>query len=548
MTTGAAQEIVLASDEERHRRALEASGIGTWEIDLTTDMVACDPLVPELFGLPRGERCPMRELLARVLYDDATWLEQQFELARCGAHRDGLLFECRVERDESDVRWIESQGVVCVDEKGEPARYIGTVADITTRKRAELGRDTRSERADQAQVEARDRIQLLSEELQRADQRKDELLAMLGHELRNPMAAISTSLHLLGQAQGDAAKVARYQEVAGRHMDSLVRLVDDLLDIARISHGKVELRREPLDLAEVVVMAAGAMRPDIEAHGHRLELSIADGPFPLHGDAARLAQVVTNLLSNAIKFTSDGGAIGVELTREPIGSASRAVLRVVDNGRGVPKAMLHRIFDMFTQVDPGIDRGAGGLGVGLTLVKSMVEQHGGRVIAMSDGAGKGTKVVVRLPLDGHTSQPPAPRPQRAEPAHGTRRVVIVEDSDDARIMLKELLESVGHEVEVEVDGAAGAERVAEVKPDAAVIDLGLPLVDGYEVARRVRAQSEGDRPLLIALTGYGGAEVRAKAEAAGFDLHFTKPVDVRKLFRAIERGRQQGGAPPQPRA
>jgi PAS domain S-box-containing protein len=540
MTSGATPHIAFTSDEDRRRFALESSGIGTWELDLKTDMVACDPIVPELFGLPPAVHCSMRELLDRLLYEDAVQLEQHIDRARCGGHRDGLVVEYRVEHALKELRWIEAHGRVAVDEDGEPVRFTGTVMDITDRKQAELERTESLKRDVAGHNKARDRIQALAEELQRADQRKDELLAMLGHELRNPMAAISTSLHLLGHADGDADKIARYQAIAGRQMDSLVRLVDDLLDVARISHGKVTLRREPLELADVVRNAVDSARPAIEARRHRLEVFIASGTYPMKGDAARLEQVVGNLLANAVKYTDEGGSITVDLAREPIARVPHAILRVIDSGRGVPKEMVHRIFDMFVQVDPGIERSAGGLGVGLTLVKNMVEQHGGRVIAMSEGVGMGTKLVVRLPLD-ELELPVAPRPasRQGESPCGPRKVVIVEDSFDTRTMLKELLESVGHEVEVADDGVAGAERVSQLKPDAALIDIGLPLIDGFEVARRVRAQHEGDRPLLIALTGYGGADVRAKAEAAGFDLHFTKPVDLRKLFRAIERGRER---------
>jgi signal transduction histidine kinase len=267
--------------------------------------------------------------------------------------------------------------------------------DITERKQAELERTESLKRDVVGHDKARDRIQALAEELQRADQRKDELLAMLGHELRNPMAAISTSLHLLGQAEGDPGKIARYQAIAGRQMDSLVRLVDDLLDVARISHGKVTLRREPLDLADVVRNAVDSARPAIEARRHHLDVFIAPGTYPMNGDAARLEQVVGNLLANAVKYTDEGGSIAIDLAREPIARVPHAILRVIDNGRGVPKEMVYRIFDMFTQVDPGIERSGGGLGVGLTLVKNMVEQHGGRVIAISEGVGMGAKLVVR---------------------------------------------------------------------------------------------------------------------------------------------------------
>jgi signal transduction histidine kinase len=391
-----------------------------------------------------------------------------------------------------------------------------------------------------AHVKARKRVQTLAEELQLADRRKDEFLAMLAHELRNPLGAIGTALELLKQDGDDGSKLERHRGTAERQLSNLVRLVDDLLDVARITRGKVELRRDAIDFGSVVRSAIQATQAFIEARGHAIEVSIDPGSYPMVADAARLEQVVTNLLTNAAKYTEQPGKVTVQLTRQRMAGALQSVLRVSDTGRGIPPGMLSRIFDVFTQIDPGIDRSAGGLGVGLTLVKRLVELHHGRVIAMSEGQDKGSKLVVRLPLDKDALPQLASQPAEATSAaavQSARRVVIVEDSDDAREALKELLESAGHEVAVANDGAKGVEQVSVLSPDVAVIDIGLPLIDGYEVARRLRAEPGTDHTFLIALSGYGGPGVRAKAEAAGFDLHLTKPVDLRKLFQALQRSR-----------
>ena len=316
-------------------------------------------------------------------------------------------------------------------------------------------------------------------------------------------------------------------------MGSLVRLVDDLLDVSRISRGKVELRREPMDLAGVVERAVTATRPQVEGRGHALSLAIEGGPFQLDADATRLEQVLVNLLNNAAKYTDPGGEISVRLERRD----SEAVLRVRDTGRGIPRDMLERVFEVFVQVSPTIDRGTGGLGLGLTLVKRLVELHGGHVEALSDGEGKGSEFVVRLPLAAPAGAVVQPEPGAAGPRvpEGRKRILLVEDTEDARNTLKELLESLGHQVTMAAEGNDGAAKALELLPDVALIDVGLPGIDGYEVARRVRAAEAGKELFLVALTGYGGSEERAKAEAAGFDLHVTKADRRRRAAGRVER-------------
>jgi signal transduction histidine kinase/ActR/RegA family two-component response regulator len=380
------------------------------------------------------------------------------------------------------------------------------------------------------QVYARQRIEALMQELTLQSQRKDEFLAMLGHELRNPIAAISTALTLLDQVDGDGAKSARYRETARRQMNSLVRLVDDLLDVARITRGKVELKKEPADLGAIVQHALSATRSVLEARDHELSVTFASGAFRILGDATRIEQVVVNLLTNAAKYTEPGGSIEVRLTHDEQAALPTAMLSVRDTGRGIPPDMLDRVFELFTQVSPGIDRRTGGLGLGLTLVKHLVEMHGGSVSAHSAGLGQGSEFAIRLPL---WNEPVAASAAEQEPPKvanaDRRRVVLVEDSEDVRELLKECIEQLGHEVFVAQDGALGLDIIARVWPEIALVDVGLPGIDGYEVARRVRSQARGQSVRLIALTGYGGEEVTKAARAAGFDEHITKPIDMNRL-------------------
>jgi signal transduction histidine kinase len=396
------------------------------------------------------------------------------------------------------------------------------------------------------QVQARAQVERLAaaehaarSRAEEADRRKDEFLAMLAHELRNPLAALSTALEMMGHVRGEEAREARLRDTCNRQVFNLVRLVDDLLDVSRITRGKVELRKKEVDLASIVQNAIATSRGHIDGRGHELTVTFAPGDFRLEADATRLEQVVSNLLTNAAKYTDAGGRISVRLRREEAGGLPWAVLHVSDTGRGIAPDMLDKVFDMFVQVSPSIDRSSGGLGIGLTLVKRLVGMHGGTVSAHSAGLGKGSEFVVRLPLAVPASRP-VPAAPRAVPAlreaspPPRRRVVVVEDREDVREMLKELLEELGHEVEEAADGLEGAAKVLEVLPDVALVDVGLPGIDGFELARRVRASQQGGSLYLVALTGYGGSEVRAKALEAGFDLHLVKPLNVSDLPQVLD--------------
>ncbi len=368
------------------------------------------------------------------------------------------------------------------------------------------------------------REQTARQEAETANRTKDEFLAMLGHELRNPLGAISNAAHLLerlGQP-GDATAVAR--GIIGRQTAHLTRLMDDLLDIGRVMTGKILLDRKPIDLREVAERAVGTLR-----EGGRLErhiVSFGGVPAWIDADATRIEQIVANLVSNALKYTPPGGSIKVHVTRK----ASTAVLRVEDDGLGIRMDLLPRVFDLFVQGQPPPDRTQSGLGIGLTLVKRIAELHGGSVEAQSDGLGTGTAVTVKFPV---IAKPGRETGERDAPAEVARRILIVEDNDDAREMLRTLLELRHHAVREAVDGPSGIEAALQFQPDIALIDVGLPGLDGYEVARRLRASEGAKRMRLIALTGFGLPKDALRAREAGFDAHVVKPVDPDHLAQIL---------------
>ena len=360
--------------------------------------------------------------------------------------------------------------------------------------------------------------------LQASDRAKDEFLAMLSHELRNPLAALTTAAHVLKLAAPGEAAAVHARAVVDRQTKHMARLVGDLLDISRVAMGKVALERERFNLAEAAANVLSTWRASGRVERHRLLQDLK--PAWVDADRARIEQILSNLLDNAVKFTPAGRQIAVRLAQE----GESAVLRVSDEGAGLAPGSAERMFDLFVQGERGLDRAAGGLGVGLALVKRLTEMHGGSVAAESAGPGQGATFTVRLPA----VLPPAQREKSASPVLlAPRRVLIVEDNDDARHMLHAALAFSGHEVREARDGTSGLALAAEEHPDVALIDIGLPDLDGYEVARRLRAAPGGRRMGLIAITGYGQAEDQRRAYEAGFDAHLTKPVAPERLRQVM---------------
>lgn len=368
-----------------------------------------------------------------------------------------------------------------------------------------------------------------AEEAQReADRRKDEFLATLAHELRNPLAPIQNAVHVLCMRELGDPKLSGACAVVKRQVQQLTRLIDDLLDVSRISRGKLELRRERIDLARVVECALETSRPLLTAAGHRYSVALPARPLFVDGDPTRLAQVLANLLNNAAKYTPPGGSIELAVEQDGAG----ALVHVRDDGIGIPPEMLDRIFDMFVQADTSLGRPHGGLGIGLTLVRSLVEMHGGQVTAASAGPGRGSQFTVRLPLAEGS------RPAAGEPASGTAapppcRILVADDNNDAADTLAMMLELMGHEVHVAYDGIQAVREAEKFSPAVVFLDIGMPGMDGYEVARRLRRSPATRDAFLVAVTGWGQESDRRRSREAGFDHHAVKPLELAELERLL---------------
>jgi PAS domain S-box-containing protein len=432
------------------------------------------------------------------------------------AVRTGRPFEReqRFRRADGAYRWFLCRAVPLCDEQGRAVKWFGNCTDI------------------EGQRQARDA-------LAEADRRKDEFLAMLSHELRNPLAPLANAAHVLETAGRDEVACRRAAGVIGRQVQHLARLVDDLLDVARVTRGKVELRKEPVELAAVLRRAVETSRPLLDARRHELALSLPAAPVPLEADPTRLAQVVSNLLNNAAKYTPEGGHIW--LAGE--GAGGQAVVRVRDDGGGIPPEFLPRAFDLFAQGDRSPARAEGGLGIGLSLVRSLVELHGGTVEAASDGPGRGSEFVVRLPLAA--GRPAAEGPRGEAAAGGGRkagpgkpaaqRVLVVDDNRDSADSLALLLSLWGHEARVAYDGPAALEAARDYRPGLVLLDIGLPGMTGLEVARRLRQEVGLRDALLVAMTGHGRDEDRRRSQEAGLSAHLVKPVAPEELAGLLAR-------------
>jgi PAS domain S-box-containing protein len=405
----------------------------------------------------------------------------------------------RVKAKNGEWRWVEAYGLPWFATGGQYAGHVFVTLDITQAVQAE-------------------------DALKEADRRKDEFLATLAHELRNPLAPICNLMPLMGRP-GGARTADRLQEVIQRQVKQLVRLVDDLMDVSRVTRGKIELRKTPLQLADVVRSAIEESQPLIDSAGHRLTVSVPEGALPLDADPVRLTQVFANLINNAARYTEKGGQIWVTAYRD----GNDAVVSVGDNGRGIRQDMLPRVFEMFAQETHSSGGSQGGLGIGLTLVYNLVKMHGGSVEAKSEGPERGSEFIVRLPLS-QTSRPDSgSETGGATGALATRRVLVVDDNRDAADSLAMLLEFLGADTHVVDNGPAALTALETFRPTAVLLDIGMPGMDGYEVAQRIRQQAQFNDIKLIAVTGWGQEADRRSSRESGFDHHLTKPVDMTAL-------------------
>jgi PAS domain S-box-containing protein len=492
----------LLVNEERLRLALHAGKLGVWDWDIEANILSWSDSLYPMHGVTREEfRGTLEFFEALVHPDDRSLVARAIERALADEKR--LALEFRVVRRDGETVWVYTDAAV-IRQDGRPSRMMGATVDITERKRAE-------------------------QSLLDANRRKDEFLATLAHELRNPLAPLVNMLHLMQRTNGNDALQAEARDTMERQLKHLVRLVDDLLDVGRITRNRLELRRERVELTAVIRQALDGCRSLIDQFEQQLTVALPAEPIYVDADPVRLVQVFGNLLNNACKFTPRGGQITLAAGEE----SGNAVVSVADTGVGIDPDMVPRVFDLFAQVDGSLEHSRGGLGIGLTLVKQLVEMHGGRVEAESHGPGSGSRFTVRLPaLAGSPSDEPRPvigPPPVTEP----RRVLVVDDNRDAAESLAKILRIVGHEPFLAHDGLQAVEEAERLRPDIILLDLGLPLLNGFDTCHRIRQEPWGAHMVLIAITGWGQEDYRRRSDQAGFDDHLVKPVQPSQLLDVI---------------
>jgi len=511
------REAALAASEERWRLALEGADLGSWDVDLLSGTAVWNRRHAELLGYPADSRpTTMERWRERVDPEDVEAVEVAMDQAR--REHSAFAVEHQLHRaDTGELRWLALYGRFQYDAAGTAVRFSGVSRDVTEHKRLEIERE--------GYLAA----------LQEADRRKDTFLATLSHELRNPLAPIRNAAEVLTSAKITPMQLRWAQSVIRRQVTHMAWLLDDLLDLARITQGKLRLRRQPCTLRSVVESALETSRPFLDRKDHELTIRLPEKNLTLNADPLRLAQVLSNLLTNSAKYTDAGGKIELAARVD-----DQLIISVKDNGIGIPPEQLHRLFMMFSQVAPYSARAEGGLGIGLALVKGLMDLHGGSVEARSGGPGKGSEFIVRLPLietvtetDSKPAELPSAMPEKL-------RVLIADDNQDAAESLAMLLALEGCEVRTAYDGEAAVSVAQLFRPQVALLDMMMPKLDGCATARALRQQRGGDELCLIALTGRGQEQDKRQTDAAGFAAHLTKPVDPSRLRRLLAQARTNG--------
>ena len=506
-------EAALRTSEERRRLALDAADLGTWHVDITTRVTKTDERFRAIFGTTE-EWTDYLQLFSVMHPDDLPGVERAVAAATKPDNPVPYAIEYRIAHPDGTVRWVFAKGGLIYegDAGTKVASFSGTVMDITARKLIEQERER------------------LVAQLRDADRQKDEFLATLAHELRNPLAPIHSGLHLMKLGQSDAEALEKTRSMMERQVEQMTHLIDDLMDVTRINQGKIVLKKTRINLADAVRNAVDICRPLIDARGHALIVTLPPEPVYVDGDLTRLSQMFANLLNNAAKYTDAGGRIRVVVERQ----RTEAILSVEDNGVGIAAENLTRVFDMFSQIDRSLEKSQGGLGIGLHIVRRLVELHDGRISVASGGHGAGSRFVVRLPA--------------ALPAgiHGgddrgvvltytpaRRRILVVDDNQDVATSLAEILTIMGNDTRTAFNGEQACIVAEAFRPDVVVMDIGMPKVNGYEACRRIRGEPWGQNIVIIAQSGWGQEDDKRKSQEAGFTAHMVKPLDLPALAELL---------------
>jgi PAS domain S-box-containing protein len=500
----ARKQVERALDDARNRLsfALRAGGAGSFDWDISSNVIAWSEESLSLHGFSSEDPPLAREAwLDSLNADDRPVVQASLERALVDGE---LAAEYRIRRNDGEPRWIQISGQTIYGDDGKPRRVLGVLADITKRKVAE-------------------------ESLREADRRKDEFLAMLSHELRNPLAPIQNVAHILMAERLDPAMIRWGVDVLRRQASHLTRLVDDLLDVARITRGAITMRKEALSIASVLDAAVEVVEPVLAAKRQTINLDVRSSPLHVEGDPVRLTQVFGNILTNAAKYSPDRTTIDVvgEATTDAV------IVRVRDQGIGLDSRDLPKIFELFAQAARSLDRSQGGLGIGLTIAQQIVRLHGGEIEARSAGVGHGSEFIVRLPR--LSTPPPSTTAEPAAGAAGRRlRILVVDDNVDAAESLALILQTAGHETRVAHDGPSALAALGQFPADVVLLDLGLPGLDGYAVATSIREQLPHTSRRIYALSGYGREQDVERSRRAGFDGHLVKPVDPGEVLRIVD--------------
>ncbi|QJR80322.1 PAS domain S-box protein [Alteromonas pelagimontana] len=500
--------------EERQRLALEAShGFGIWEWDVKNNIFTADERLGCLFGLSPEETrmgIPIEKVLLSIHEDDIDRIKQHIE----EKVRDGGQYseEYRIRQTDGSVRWGSFKGRVVRDDNGEAVKFPGVGVDITGEKNAILA-------------------------LQEADRKKDEFLATLAHELRNPLAPIRNALHILKSQSASHLHQKNAHHLIEKQVTQMVRLVDDLMDVSRITRGKINLSTSVFNIEEALIAAIETIQPLIDERQHQLTVNSAEEPVFVHGDLVRLSQVFANILNNAAKYTGINGSITVEVTT----TQDAVNIAIADDGAGIPADMLPNIFDMFSQVDDSLEHAQGGLGIGLTLVQQLVALHDGEIRATSDGLGKGSCFTVNLPRCSAPAET-AEHNTASEPDDKASllpvNVLIVDDNQDAAVTMAWILEAMDYRVEVAEDATEALQMVEQFTPDLALLDIGLPGMNGYDLCVALKKNPALAHTMFVAQTGWGQPEHIERSKASGFSYHLVKPVNMSEIKPLLEEVKQ----------